>query len=330
MLDTARYHDNTRRTEPAGLIDLADRAPWRQLDEDAFAFRHRLAEHPLFTLERLADLSSQVLDRPDISRAFRGADLKLPRDELKRRMRDSILGVENNGLWLSLHYLDEVDPAYERLFDQLMADIEDLAEVPVRQRMRWGSMSVFMNAPGLQVPYHFDHETNFLMQIRGEKSVRLYPKGRGTLCEEEIEDFYRFNALAARYRDELAEAGTPYTLTPGVGVHHPPLAPHLIRNGSEVSVSLAIYYVMSDMEYRARVYQVNFCMRKMGLHPRPPGESPWVDAAKERLIRALSMSHPRTHDEMLYSGIQRLTAPARMARALGRRVRGALHHPASA
>ena len=41
-----------------------------------------------------------------------------------------------------------------------------------------------------------DHETNFLLQIRGEKSVRLYAKGRGTLCEEEIEDFYRFNALA--------------------------------------------------------------------------------------------------------------------------------------
>ena len=193
------------------------------------------------------------------------------------------------------------------------ADIEDLAGVPVRRRMHWGSMSVFMNAPGLQVPYHFDHETNFLMQIRGEKYVRLYPKGRATLCEEEIEDFYRFNALAGRYRDELAEAGTLYTLTPGVGVHHPPLAPHLIRNGCEVSVSLAIYYVMSEMEYRARVYQVNFCMRKMGLHPRPPGESPWVDAAKERLIRALSMSHPRTHDEMLYSGIRRLTAPARMA-----------------
>jgi len=183
MLDTARYHDATRRTAPVGLIDLAERTPWAQLDEAAFAFRHRLAEHPLFTLERLADLSSQVLDRPDISRAFRGADLQLPRVELKRRMRNSILGVENNGLWLSLHYLDEVDPAYERLFDQLMADIEDLAGVPVRERMHWGSMSVFMNAPGLQVPYHFDHETNFLMQIRGEKSVRLYPKGRATLCE---------------------------------------------------------------------------------------------------------------------------------------------------
>lgn len=107
--------------------------PWRQLDEAAFAFRHRLA-----------DLSGQLLHRPDISRAFRGADLKLPRAKLKRRMH-----------------------------------------VGVHERAR----------PAGALP--LDHETNFLLQIRGEKSVRLYPKGRATLCEEEIEDCYRFNALAS-------------------------------------------------------------------------------------------------------------------------------------
>jgi len=64
------------------------------------------------------------------------------------------------------------------------------------------------------------------------------------------------------------------------------------------------------------VYQVNYCMRKLGLRPRPPGESAFSDHTKIKLMRALSTSHPRTHDEMLYSGISRLSAPFRWVKRL--------------
>jgi hypothetical protein len=315
MLHPHKFRSEARSTAQ-GLIDLEDREPWAGLNETPFVFRHKLAHHPLFTLPRLAELSERVFERSDYGRYFTAADMALPQADLKRHLREGILDIATNGRWIGLHYIDEMDPAYEELFDQLLADVEEITRTPIRQRMAWGSLSVFLTAPGLVAPYHFDHETNFLMQIQGEKDVRLYPHDRATVSEEEIEDFYRYNPGAGRFREELADAGTVFRLTPGTAVHHPPLAPHLIKNSQEVSISVAIYYVMPEMEYTARVYQVNYCLRRLGLHPRPPGSSPFWDAAKERLIRALSTSNPRTHDEMLYSGIKRLAKPIQLTNRL--------------
>jgi hypothetical protein len=305
--------DRVRVRAPAsGLIGLEDRAPWRGLDKTSFSFRHKLAGHPLFELPRLAALSQKVFNRVDFDRYFPAEDLRLGEAELKRRLHADVLGIGSTKRWLALHFVNELDPEYEALFQQLLADIEVLADAPIRDRMTWGSMTVFMNSPGLAVPYHFDHETNFLLQIRGEKDVRLYPADRTVLTEEEIEDFYRHNPVAGRYRPELANMGTSYRLTPGIGVHHPPLAPHLIKNGDEISISLSMYYTLPETDFRAHVYQANFFLRKLGLHPKPPGQSRFVDEAKNRFMQALSMSHPRTHDERLYSGVARLGMPLRL------------------
>lgn len=306
----------THRRSATGLIQPGNPGTWDQVNEQPFEFRHSLAGHPLFSIERLARLSECAFERTDYGRYFTAAEMRLPRSVLKTRLRENIEQIAENGKWVSLHYIDEMEPAYEELFDLLLADIEALMQRPVRSRMTWGSMSVFLNAPGLKVPYHFDHETNFLMQVQGEKEVKLYPRALDTLSVSEIEDFYRHNPLAGVYRDDLAGTGSAWALTPGVGVHHPPLAPHSIDNGKNVSVSLSLYYVMPEMEDVGHVYQVNYCMRKLGLHPRLPGMSALADNAKIKLMRALSKSKPRTHDEMLYSGISRLSAPFRSAKRL--------------
>lgn len=306
----------TNRRSATGLIQQGDPGTWDQLNEQPFAFRHSLAGHPLLSIESLARLSERAFERSDYGRYFKAAEMALPRSVLKTRLRENIEQIAENGKWVSLHYIDEMEPAYEELFDLLLADIEELTQRPVRSRMTWGSMSVFLNAPGLKVPYHFDHETNFLMQVQGEKEVLLYPRALKTLSVSEIEDFYRHNPMAGVYRDDLAGAGSAWSLTPGVGVHHPPLAPHSIANGKNVSVSLSLYYVMPEMENDGYVYQANYCMRKLGLHPRLPGASALADGAKIRLMRALSTSNPRTHDEMLYSGISLLSAPFRFAKHL--------------
>lgn len=304
------------RHTASGLIQQGDPQTWRQIDEQPFAFRHLLADHPLLSIERLARLSERAFDRDHYKRYFNAADLKLPLDTLKAQFRDNIRQIAENGKWVALHYIDEMDPEYGDLFDLLLADIEEIIHRPVRSQMTWGSLSVFLSAPGLTVPYHFDHETNFLMQVQGEKDVRLYPRAFGTLTAPEIEDFYRHNPVAGIYRDDLVHAGSSWKLEPGIGVHHPPLAPHRIQNANNVSVSLSLYYVMPEMEERGHVYQVNYCMRKLGLSPRAPGESALSDGMKIKIMRALSTSHPRTHDELLYSGVSRLGAPFRWAKQL--------------
>jgi hypothetical protein len=326
MMDVFARGRPLREIAPPGLIDLQDKESWRDINKAPFSFKHRLAGHPLFTLERLADLSERVFDRPDFRRYISTRDKSLSRDELKRQLRDDILNINTNGQWLSLHYIDEMHKDYAELYESLLVDIEHVTGIPIRRQMEWGSMSVFMNAPGLNVPYHFDHETNFLMQIQGEKEVRLYPPGLATVTLDEIEDFYRFNPWAGRFREDLATAGTSFTLTPGVAVHHPPLSPHQVRNGKNVSVSVSIYFVTGEMENRARVHQANYCLRKFGLRPQPVGASLFWDGVKSGAMKAISKSNPRTHDEMLYSGIQRIGAPVKMAISMKRRVSSVFHH----
>jgi hypothetical protein len=300
----------------SGLIPHDDSQTWEQLNVQPFAFQHLLSNHPLLSIERLARLSERAFDRDHYKRYFKASELKVPRDVLMAQFRESIEQIGENGKWVALHYIDEMDPEFSELFDFLLADVEEITHRPIRSEMTWGGLSVFLSAPGLAVPYHFDHETNFLMQIRGEKEVRLYPREFGTLTAPEIEDFYRHNPVAGIYRDELAHAGKAWTLRPGIGVHHPPLAPHRIQNGKDVSVSLSLYYSMPEMEERGHVYQANYCMRKLGLRPRAPGESALSDGMKIKFMRALSTSNPRTHDELLYSGVSRLAAPFRWAKRL--------------
>ena len=312
------------RAPSPGLIDPQARAPWQSIDRQPFLVEHGLQGHPLFETTRLAKLSAKVFDRSDLFRYFPRDQLKLGRPVLEEQLRHAILDIDSNGRWLALHFVNEMDPEYAELFQELLRGFEDATDTPIRRTMSFGGMTVFMNSPGLLVPYHFDHETNFLLQIRGHKDVWLYPSDPSVLTQDELEDFYRHNPIAGRYRAQVEDAAACFHLRPGVGVHHPPLWPHRIRNGDEVSISLSIYYSLPETDYRARVYQVNFFLRKLGLHPRAPGQSPFADAAKNGLIRAVSKAHPRTHDEMLYSGVDRLTAPARVVRSVARRCSNAL------
>ena len=92
--------------------------------------------------------------------------------------------------------------------------------------------------------------------------------------------FYAGDVEAARYKPNLQERGAVFHLTPGVAVHHPPLAPHLVRNGDRVSVSVSIGFCTRTLDRRAKVYQFNSLMRRAGLRPARPGQSSLRDRMK--------------------------------------------------
>lgn len=297
-------------------LALDEGTPWHRVNRSPFLFRHHLADLGLFDLPRLAELSRLAIER--------GGESHLTEEERKagkvQRVRDMMSKMEDlhqGRHWLKVLAADHLDAEYANLSQTLLGEIEELSGVEIRNRMTWSGMDIFMNSPHLQVPYHFDHDSNFLMQISGEKDDNLFdPDDRDVLTEAEIEDYYRGNKIAGRFRDSIMAAAKCHHLSPGVGVHHPPLAPHLIRNGAEVSVSVAVYFVLPEQERRARIYQANHFMRKLGMRPRPPGRSKRSDFLKVALLGALSMSSPTTYDERLYSGVRRLAAPADAARRL--------------
>jgi hypothetical protein len=76
---------------------------------------------------------------------------------------------------------------------------------------------------------------------------------------------------------------------------------------------------MKTLEKRARVYQANYFLRKMGLKPVPPGLSPLRDTLKWRVISTMEHRHPKTFSEVVHAPVTRLKSPLIVVRRLVKR-----------
>jgi hypothetical protein len=293
-----------------------------------FLFRHDLADSPLFSLPRLATVAERMLALGNpknlVARSGKSAlvDAKFKDMPLKQRVVETLRQLAHAKAWLKLSSVDTADPEYDQLLKRVLRELEDLSGQPLREMMTWSSITVFLASPGITTPYHIDHESNFLFQIRGAKDLSLHnPNERDIVPEEQLERFYMGDFEAAQYRPELQSRGTVFHLVPGAVVHHPPLAPHWVQNGDDVSVSVSIGFCLRPLDRRARVYQVNHYLRRFGWEPTPPGRSKLRDALKIAGIGLMSKSNPSTPDEILFSGVRRLTAPPRAVKRWVRSLR---------
>jgi hypothetical protein len=311
QIDQAR--DGTR------VIDLDDAGMWKQLNRAPFLFHHALANHSLFDIPRLLKLAKGVIDRGDPTKfALRiEGDAKFNSAPLRDRLLQAIRHVEEGGIWFKLSNLEELDGDYDHILRKTTGEVEDLTGLRFRDAIGRSTITVFVASPNMVTPYHFDDEMNFLFQIRGEKDVRLFDQeNRFVLTETEIERYYAGNPMAGIYRDEALEWSTLFHLTPGTAVHHPPLAPHIVTNGNNVSVSVSFGYSLASELHRARIYQANYCLRLLGFQPLPPGNSRFRDNLKHHTFEMLVKSNPASHDELMYSGMNRLKAPFRLAKRM--------------
>ncbi|MBL8344480.1 MAG: cupin-like domain-containing protein [Rubrivivax sp.] len=218
--------------------------------------------------------------------------------------------MESSNSWVKLNNVADLDADYAALLDECVDEISNLSGRDLRRHLTLAQFTVFCSSPGSVTPYHIDHETNFLCQIAGEKEVCLWdPRDRGILSEREIERFYTGEINAARYREDLEPKARRFDLRPGLGVHQPPNAPHWVRTGASASITVSVNLSHKDIDRRAHVYQVNHLLRKAGLSPRPPGQSAWVDGVKSLPMSWLGTSKPRSADDVVFSGLERLRAP---------------------
>lgn len=291
------------------IISGVDQANWASINRRPFTFRHTLSDNPLLELPRLAELATL--------RHRRGHFFGRRGDKSALSPADRILHLDERNDWIKISYANELEPAYRQIHDDLIDELSSLCEMPIRKSMSWSGMTIFMNSPNLAVPYHFDHETNFLLQVRGTKTVDLFDQtDRSVLTEAEIESFYRGDAMAGRYRPDLEDRSSRFVLNAGDAVHHPPLAPHRIFNHDRISISVSIFFTFPQTDQRAHVYQVNSFMRQLGLKPNPPGQSIHSDHWKVGLMRAISRRDPRSQKQAIFSGVQRVRLPARIMRKL--------------
>ncbi|MGO8858429.1 MAG: cupin-like domain-containing protein [Steroidobacteraceae bacterium] len=330
MLRSVSLPDGVVAPSAGGRLLSAQPLEFRQkFNVKPFQFKHTFANSPLFSLSHLAVVAERMLARGDlekfVARSAKTAlcDARFKDMPLKAKMAETVGQLAESKIWLKISSAHTADPEYNEFLQQVLREVEELSDQPLHEMITWSALTVFLASPGVTTPYHIDHESNFLFQVQGSKDVSLHdPNERDVVPEVQLERFYAGDFEAAQYRPELQYRATVFHLDPGRAVHHPPLAPHWVQNGNDVSVSVSIGICLQSIDRVARVYQVNHLLRRCGLEPTPPGKSKLRDGLKKAGIGMISKSNPSTPDEILFSGLTRLSKPPR---AIKRWVRSLRH-----
>src|SRR5689334_6963563 len=139
----------------------------------SIAVRHRLSDHPLFTLDAIAELADRLpadsvrRERGNLPLATYGEYVDVGEGPPSQTIRD----VERTGTRVSLRDIQQA-PEYAALIDECLDEVEPLVA------KRQGGMSaragyLFISAPASITPMHFDREHSFLLQVRGVKHVSV-------------------------------------------------------------------------------------------------------------------------------------------------------------
>jgi len=270
----------------APLLDIDANTFLADFDRRPFLIRHRLSEHALFALPRLIELARAL---PEKQVEYNAGECPISLDPTKTprnglSIEETIRRIEECRSWLVLKFV-ETDPAYSDLLDECLGEIGATAE-PLRLGMGQRESFIFISSPGSVTPYHIDPECNFLLQIRGLKTVHQFPAGdRSLISEEELEFFFGGGHRNLKFKDEYQAKARTFLLKPGDGLHFPVAAPHWVKNEEEVSISYSVTFRTAASERRCAVHNFNAGLRRWGLRPAPVGRSPWRDALKYQAYR---------------------------------------------
>ncbi len=266
-----------------------DRDTFRaKYNKEGFLFRHNLADHPLLQIPKLTALAlrmpaGDILHRTGKVPETADFDHAHKIHAARHSLEHALANLHESGSSVTIN-MPEKDPEYAPLIAQILGEIKELSE-PLDPGMYWSAAYIFLSAPGSLTPYHMDREMNFLIHLRGRKTVKLWdPADPAVMTEEQVDRLFgRFDLPRPSYSQALDARARQYDLTPGFGVHHPFIAPHLVYTENEPAVSLAMTYRTEGSDRVSRLHFINHYMRQVGLRPKPVGASDRHDETKLRL-----------------------------------------------
>lgn len=278
------------RLAPATVFDSDARTRFATLyPEQPGKIAHGLTGHRLFELEALVELSQRI--RPvDVEQNLANLPIEVDPSTVQHNglsVADSIRSIEQNGSWMVLKFIEQ-DAIYRQLLDEILDELEPVVTARTGAMIKREAF-IFVSSPGAVTPFHMDPEHNILLQLRGEKTMMLFPAADPDLTPGALqEEFHRGAHRNLPFRDEFAGKGRPISLTPGEGLYVPVKAPHWVQNGTATSVSLSVTW-RSEWSYReADAHAFNRLLRGAGLSPAMPARYPSQNMFKAYAWRALA------------------------------------------
>jgi len=293
---------NVSRREYAAILrrGLADNEPLLAISpEDTsrcynrrpYLISHTLQDCDLFSLQSICSLARRVpAQKVSIRRGKIASDTEIESSFKSDRdisIDDVADGLESRGLYLYVEN-PERDPVYRDVMLRILANIAAGVRA-VDGPITWYSAYFFVSSAESVTPYHMDREMNYLLQIAGTKNVRLWDQASSeVMTEVEKDRLLSYVGERPGIRPEVDRISSSHTLTPGVGIHQPFIAPHLVRTASSLSISLAFTYRTTHSDRLTHAHHFNHLVRKMGLHPRNAGSQGLWNQMKAMAYRGYS------------------------------------------
>lgn len=250
---------------------------------------HRLGDHPLLRDNALADLAQAMrpvdveYNRADLPVGIDPADV--PDNGLS--IAETIANIATNGSWMVFKFIEQV-PAYRELLHQTLAEIEPAVRAVTGEMMKLEGF-IFLSSPDAVTPFHMDPEHNILLQLKGSKTMTVFPADDEELAPGVAhEAFHNGGHRNLEWRDDFAARGQAFDLSAGQAIYVPVKAPHWVKNGPAPSLSLSITW-QSEWAYREQYARaMNATLRRFGLNPAPPKRFPHQNHAKSLAWRTIS------------------------------------------
>lgn len=287
-----------KQTLPSPLLPVApfilDSAEFQEkYDRVPFAFRHRLAGHPLLSLPALFDLAREMTKLGKQYVQYWHGDVPIgshfghPTEETAfvSSLEEAMLNFEQSGAFILINCAER-SPAYKKLLDEVLDQVEGevgLRDPGMSQRIAY----IFIAAPGGVTPFHLDREITFLCQIQGKKTFYLWrPDDSVVVQQQSLERLFATNTNPRpNFQEEYMDRAMVFEMSPGDVVHSPFHAPHCAKAGDELSIAIGCTYRTLGTNRRARIHRVNHRLRKYGFRPSPLGTHPIGDTIKEQTLR---------------------------------------------
>lgn len=258
----------------------------RCFTREPFKIQHRLHDHPLFEMPRLLELVQRL---PEANIEYNAGKIPVsvsheqtPRNGLSAE--ETVRRIAECQSWLVVKYIEQ-DPAYAELLEECLAQVRPLSE-SIAPGMMKPHAFVFITSPGSITPLHIDPEHNFLLQIQGAKTIRMFNgHDPSILSAQELEHFYCDRGRNLVLKEENGDRCWTHRLEAGEGLHFPVTFPHWVENSDEISISFSITFRTPDLDRRRALYRINDRLRQWGWRPTQPGGSRWRDAACYQAFR---------------------------------------------
>jgi len=273
------------RPQAGDMLDFDAAAVGEAYNRRPFIVRHRLAGHPLMTVDALFALCRRL---PAWAVKYRrGAipgdahfDSSNERYRGELSLGDTLDHFEELGAYICIDN-PERDPVYQPFIEGLLAEI-GAAIAHVDPVITWYSTYIFISTRGAVTPYHMDREMNFLLQVRGDKKALLWDPADDEILSPADKDrlLSGFGGWRPEYRPSFESRAIHVDLRPGLGVHHPFIAPHRVHTLDGLSVSLAITFRTRKSDLITKAHAFNEVLRRLGASPRPIGQNAAVTRAK--------------------------------------------------